>query len=119
MKKKSSGQFKCPWCGRMLTPHKGRVPRHVQSQRIQCVGSGQPMEALPSHGIQYPRYSNGSGPTPAALLLICDSCCVASWKVEVKGMSEHCIRCHSRLRKGTARERSEAMAILVDEKDRS
>ncbi len=35
-------RVKCPWCGREVSFKKGRIERHVQSTKIQCVGSGQP-----------------------------------------------------------------------------
>jgi hypothetical protein len=41
-----SGLVKCPWCGRQVSWHKGRLPRHVQSQHVQCVGSGQPQHQV-------------------------------------------------------------------------
>lgn len=42
----SQNNVKCPWCGRMVSWHRSRLPRHVQSQHVQCVGSGQPQHQV-------------------------------------------------------------------------
>ncbi len=42
MSKNSVSRVKCPWCGREVCFKKGRIERHVQSTKLQCVGGGQP-----------------------------------------------------------------------------
>ncbi len=46
-----SGATKCPWCGREVVWHKDRLPRHVQSRHVQCVGSGQPRHQIEAHAL--------------------------------------------------------------------
>lgn len=37
---------KCPWCGKLVPYHKGRLKPHIVHKGRQCVGNGQTSETV-------------------------------------------------------------------------